>query len=540
VNVLFDYMINNVLIADGRGSRSLFRANVAVNGIKFGPIGGTDFPANRTIEGNGLILAPGFIDLHGHSDALFLLNELQESKVFQGVTTEVCGQCGLSLVPNDPLNLEKHIDGISFAFDHLDKIDWVKLNRFEDYLNAIDARSISMNCAPLVGHGAIRTVTMGFDNRPPSKKELQEMVNFLDDSLTSGAWGMSLGLLYPPGAFARIEELETLAEVVASHSAIIHVHLRNENETIFESIKEIIEIGKQSGAHIHISHLKLTGKSQWGKGQSIVDLIRGAREAGINIDADQYPYEASSTGLMSLVPKWSFEGGINRMLDRLRGKVIRKEIEEEIEKNILVKMIGSQSIMLNTRGIIPEYDFRFVSDISSEKNLTPGEIIVDILLATKGQARANFFAMDKSDILFFMSQEDIGVGSDGRAYAFKQEITPGSAVHPRSFGTFPKFLRMVLDNNLMSVEQAIRKITGYAAEIMGIPDRGLVSEGFIADFVLFDPERVRDRATYEKPCLKPEGIPFVFVNGKPVVFNDLQTKERPGGALRRSYNKHVL
>jgi len=528
-----------VLIADGGGSRPLFRANVAIDGIRFGPIGGTFFPANHSIEGNGLVLAPGFIDLHGHSDALFLLNELQESKVFQGVTTEVCGQCGLSLVPNNPLNLKQHMEGISFAFDDLDKIDWEKLNRFEDYINAIDEKNISINCVPLVGHGAIRTAVIGFANRPPRKKELQEMVSLLKESLTSGAWGMSLGLLYPPGVFAEIEELVALAEVVASHNAIIHVHLRNENETIFESIKEIIEIGRQSGAHIHISHLKLTGKSQWGKGPLIVDLIRGARESGVNIDTDQYPYEASSTGLMSLVPKWSYEGGIDRMLDRLKEKDTRKEIEEEIEKNILVKMVGPQSIMLNTRGSIPEYDFRFVSDIYSETNKTPGEIIVDILLATKGQARANFFAMDKSDILFFMSQEDIGVGSDGRAYIFKQETSSGSAVHPRSFGTFPKFLRMVIDNNLMSIEQAVRKITGYAAEIMRIPDRGLVKEGFVADFVLFDPKRVKDTASYEEPFRKPEGIHFVFVNGKPVVFKGFQTKERPGRILRRSNNKHI-
>lgn len=528
---MHDLVISNARIVDGTGSPAI-PGGVAVSGGKIAALGPEiteATPASRHIDAKGHVASPGFIDLHSHSDAEFLVNDRLEAKLLQGVTSEVIGQCGLSLVPTADATLQDHLtySGMLLSQEALASIDWKTMRGMADYGRYLDGRKFSINAAPLIGQGTLRIAVMGFKGGEPSPAEQEAMETLLDENLRAGAWGLSLGLVYPPGSFTTLPELVGLARVVAKHNGIIHAHIRGESVTVFDATREMIDLARQSGAHVHISHFKLIGKAQWGRAAELLAMVADARKEGVNIDADQYPYTGSSTGLGVLVPKWAMEGGLDGLLRRLaaseRGRVV-DDISAEMDRRG-----GPEAVMVTSNGRFPEYDFRRVKELAAAEKVTGGEMVARILEKTRGTANAIYFSMDQKDMLTIMASDFVSVGSDGYALNFDQAR---GAQHPRSFGTFPRFIRTVLDERIMPLEKAVWKITGLAASMMGMRDRGVIAPDKAADLVIFDPDAIRDTATFENAFQKPEGISTIIVNGKVAVQNNALTDAREGVCLR--------
>lgn len=531
---MYDLVVANALLVDGTGSKPVTGGIAAKDGriVAMGPGVTHADPAQKTIDAGGLAVAPGFIDLHSHSDAEFLANERLEAKLLQGITLEVTGQCGLSLVPTAPETLDTHLSYFhtQFTASQLDALDWKTMRGIADYARRAAALPHTINAAPLIGHVALRNAVMGFRGSAPSAAEQERMEAILDENLAAGAWGMSLGLVYPPGSFAALPELVGLAKVIARHDALIHVHMRNEGAYLFEAVQEMLSLAEQSGAHIHISHLKLMGTSQWGRAPELLSVIDAARRKGAHITADQYPYIGSSTGLSVLVPNWAMEGGIPALMWRLaspeRGKVLAG-MAQEIERRG-----GPGAVMSTSNGRYPEYDFCRIDELAAREGVSPAEMVARLLEKTDAEAKAVYFSMDQGDVLRIMEADFVAVGTDGYAFNFDQAK---GAQHPRSFGTFPRFLRTALDENLMPLEKAVWKMTGLAASFMGFADRGTLAPGKVADLVIFAPDRIRDTATFENPFQKPEGIAAIIVEGRVTAEDNALTNARAGSLRLRKF-----
>lgn len=518
-----DFVINNGLIVDGTGKKP-YIASLGIKDNKIIAIDKNLPKGNENIDITGLAVAPGFIDLHAHSDCAVFLDERSQSKVFQGVTTELNGNCGISIVPNREesiTELKRHV-GIAGC----DKIGW-HLHSLKDYATELNRRKITINYAPQVGHSALRIFVMGCDNRKPDGREMKLLKKVLADELEAGAWGMSAGLIYAPGSFSQTDELIELAKVIAKYNKIFSVHIRNENIGVFDAIKEMIEVGRKSGAHIEISHLKLAGPKQWGKAEKLLKIIKLAQDEGINISCDQYPYTAGSTSLNVLIPKWAKEGGTEKMLERLNGPKkdqLLKEIKLEMDRRG-----GAERIVIaNIFEEFSSWESKTIIQISQEMDLSVEETVIEIINKTKNNVKAIYHLMSEDDVFTIMRQKNIAIGSDG--YALPFERTSGKP-HPRSFGCFPRFLKIVRENNFLSLEDAIYKITALPAKLMGLNNRGVIAKNNIADLVVFNSGKIADTATFENPFSKPLGIQHVFVAGKPVILNRAQTSERPGKVL---------
>ncbi len=529
---MYDLVITNAQIVDGTGSPAI-AGGVAVSGGKiaaWGPEITETAPATRHIDANGQVAAPGFIDLHSHSDTEYLVNDRLEGKLLQGVTSEVTGLCGLSLVPAADATLEDHLaySRMLFPDEALASIDWKNMRGMADYARFLDGRKFTINTLPLIGQGTLRIAVMGFKSGDPTPAEQKKMEDLLDENLRAGAWGLSLGLVYPPGSFTSLPELVGLGRVVAKHDGIIHSHIRGESVTVFDATQEMIDLARESGAHVRIAHFKLIGKAQWGRAGELLEMVAAARKEGVNIDAEQYPYTGSSTGLGVLVPKWAMEGGIGGLMKRLaspeRGRLV-EDISAEMDRRG-----GPQAVMVTSNGRFPEYDFRRVSELAEAEKVSGGEMAARILEKTQATANAIYFSMDQGDMLTMMASDFVSVGSDGYALNFDQAK---GAQHPRSFGTFPRFIRTAVDEKVLPLEKAVWKITGLAASMLGMKDRGVIAPGKVADLVVFDPAALRDTATFENAFQKPEGISTIIVNGKIAARNNTLTGAREGVCLRR-------
>jgi len=523
-----DLVFSNCLICDGSAAEP-FSGEVGVIGDAISYVGKSPQKGERNIGCGGMVLSPGFIDMHSHSDETFLSGENPESKIFQGITTEIIGQCGISIVPNNAVHRHDHLLYLKMVFPKFDDSRLALVNTMEDYFSSLDKLPMVNNCIPLVGHGALRIAVMGFDNRKPDTAEMSSMRDLLERELGNGAWGMSLGLIYPPGSFAETDELVELGRVVARHGGIIHAHVRGETSDVFAGVAELIEIGRRSGARVHVSHLKLMGQAQWGRARELVELIENAKKEGITISADQYPYEASQTGLTALLPKWAQEGGISRILDRL------EKNDDKVLQGIAAEMDrrgGPERVRINSWGD-EKYDKQTVGELSRLYKCSPTRMVEKILTDSKCTANAIYFSMTGTDVDHIMKQEDIAVGTDGYAVSYGDGKILG-AIHPRSFGTFPRFFAHTLRNGLLPLQNAVAKVTGLPASIMQLSDRGFIKKGQKADLVLFDPERIKDTATFEDPYQKPEGIKSIFVNGKCVVADSSLQESRPGRVLAKT------
>jgi len=520
----FDILITRARIVDGTGAPPV-QGSVAVRDGRIAGVGAITGDAARTIDAGGKVLAPGFIDPHSHSDYSLLIDGNAESKIRQGVTTEVIGESG-SVAPQQP------------APDR----NW---SDFAGYFAALGKSGTSVNLLSYVGLGQVREFVMGNAERPPTGAELSEMMGLVSAAMTQGAYGVSTGLIYAPNAYAKIDELIALAKPAAAAGGIYASHLRYDGEKLRAGIEEAIAIGEGAKMPVHVFHLKVTGAPNFGRMKEVIGLVEAAHKRGLEISADQYPYVASSTGLSQTIPPWAHEGGGAQLADRLKDPDTRARIRKEMDdphptwENRLISAGSWHNVQIANvpaaAGIdagYKRYEGRRVDEAAREAGKDPYDFVFDLLIATRGTVGCVWFIIDEDDLRLAMRQPWVSIGSDGSALATSGPLRNG-VPHPRNFGTFPRVLgRYVRDEHVLSLEEAVHKMSGLTAAQMHIGDRGLIREGLAADLVLFDPDTVADKATFEDPFQYPVGITTVIVNGRVVLDNGRHTGQRPGVVIR--------
>jgi N-acyl-D-amino-acid deacylase len=526
------FLIRGAQVIDGSKGEP-FRGTIAVeNGVitKVSPSikGG----GKTVIEADGLVAAPGFIDIHSHTDLTIFKHPFAESKVLQGVTTEVIGNCGIGAFPVIQERKSVLIDYLKMHEFHLpsDGLSW---NNFTQYADQLDRIGLALNLVPLAAHGALRIAVLGAEDRVPSDRELEKMRTLLTESLEQGAWGLSTGLIYPPGSFAKTEELVDLAKVAANYGALYSSHIRGEGTTLMEALDEAIRIAKGSGVRVEVSHLKAMGKDNWGRGKEALLKLEKARQRGVDIAADQYPYEATSTSLTALVPSWAHAGGISELLKRLASPETTERLQAEIllEMNkrggpgrIVIAEIGSEkNVGLSGKN---------VSQIAELWQCAPETAVMRLLLEEKAAVGAVYFSLSDEDVAAILSSDQVSVGSDGTGMKAEEDF--GTSTHPRSYGTFARILGVYArEKGTLSLAKAIHKMTGLTAGRLGLKNRGFIKPGFTADLVLFDPLTIQDRSTFDRPHQYAVGVVHSWVNGCPIVQKGIITGNTPGRVLRK-------
>ncbi len=519
---MYQLLIKNSTIVDGSGEAS-YQADLAVKDgriVKIAPeISGE---AELVIDGSGLVTAPGFIDIHSHSDTYFLHDDRGQSRIYQGVTSELAGQCGSTIYPcpRERMDRIRQFAGESASYAS------ASLAEFLEQVER-DQKKMGTNLIPLIGHGALRCGVMGYEDRKASQEEMDTMRQLLDADMKTGAWGLSLGLGYTPGVSSDQDELCALGEVVAKYDGIITSHMRYQNLRTPEALEEMYEINRRTGAHVHIAHFKASGRAAWGKAEEFAANIHQAQKAGVHVTVDCYPYTAASSGITNSFPKWSIQGGKQTAIRYLTDPEKRPILMKELEEIFCDRASGEALYVVTTNGKCPVADGKTIWQLSEELGISMAEAAAKVAVETDAGATCISFAMCEEDVDTMLSQNDFCIGSDGVSLSLAPEDNKGKP-HPRNFGTFPRFLRMAREKNLCSLEMAVRRMTGQSAEYIGLQDRGLLKEGMIADITMFDPETVSDRATYENPFQKPVGICHVFMAGEAALLNGEQTEKRLG------------
>jgi N-acyl-D-aspartate/D-glutamate deacylase len=528
---MLDLKIEGATVIDGTGSAG-GRTDLGIADERIASIGDLSRErASNTLHASGKVVAPGFIDMHSHSDWRLWGNRRAESKVRQGVTTEVVGNCGFSPAPVSPEHVE---DLKSFAL-HVPKGMEFGWPTFGDYLRALDGGGLAVNVVHLVGHGALRIAAMGFARRAPDAGERLRMKTLLGSALEDGAWGLSTGLIYVPGSWAATDEIVDLARVAARHRGFYASHIRGEGATLLDAIREAIQIGREADLPVEISHIKAAGRPNWGKVADALALIDAANAEGVDVSGDVYPYTASSTSILTLLPDWALEGGITAMLGRLADRETRDRIRREIESpdtgQSVVARVGWENIMVASCTERKDAEGRRLSEIGRERGSGALDAALELIEAASGRVSIVLFQMDEADLRSALTHPRVMIGSDGSALAPYGEFGGGKP-HPRNYGTFPRVLgRYVRDERLLPLAQAVHKMTGLPAHRLGLRDRGILRVGARADLVVFDGKRVADIATYEDPHCYPAGIDHVVVNGRFVVKDGEHTGSLPGRVL---------
>ena len=482
--------------------------------------------AARKVDARGHMVAPGFIDIHSHSDIPLLIDPRVESKVYQGITAEVVGNCGVSAAPmNKAVKAyrEKYgRGGVPEDFQY----DW---STMKIYMDRVDRQGVAFNVATWVGHGTVRQNVLSYEDREPTDAELRKMKGLVDDAMKDGAYGMSTGLIYPPSVYGKTPEIIELAKVSAKHGGLYASHIRGEEDySLIPAVKEAIEIGEKAGLPVQIAHFKASGKKAWGMVKQSLSLVEEARARGVDVAFDQYPYIASSTGLAAVLPHWAHEGGPEKMMERLRDPELRKRMwkEQRMDRDwngVLVVFAKNN----------PQYNGKTIADIAKEQGKKPHDAAYDLLLAENTIVPAVMFGMSEKDVKYVMRSPIGMVGSDGSAISPNGILGIGKP-HPRYYGTFPRVLgKYAREEKVISMEEAVRKMTSAPALRLGFKDRGLLREGYKADVVVFDPLTVKDEATFTDPHRFPSGIPYVVCNGVFTIDKGKHTGKLPGRMLRK-------
>jgi N-acyl-D-amino-acid deacylase len=529
----YDLVVKNGLVIDGSG-RPGYRADIAIKGDRIVRIGKLkNAGAGREIDATGMVVAPGFIDMLGQSETYLLIDPRAMSKVMMGVTTEVTGE-GESIAPINERLIKEQED---FLRRFNLTIDWHTL---DEYFKRLEKQGAGVNLATFVGATQLREYVVGFDNRPPTPAELEQMKQLVAAAMKDGALGVSTSLQYVPARFAKTDELVELAKVARQYGGIYATHQRSEANALDESLAEVFQIARQAKIPVEIWHLKTAYKKNWGRMPEVLAKIKRARAEGLDITADIYPYIAGSTSLSACLPPWALEGGTERMLGRLKDKRIRQQLKEEITtdhkewENIYLGSGGASGVLI---GSVVNRDLdamqgKRVSQIAEEQGKEPLDALFDLILADHGQTGAIYFMMSEDDMRTAMQSPFVSFCTDSGARANDGPLA-GSKSHPRGWGSYPRILgRYVRDERLLTLEQAIHKMTGLPAKRVGLRDRGLLLAGSYADITIFDPRTVIDRATFEMPNQHPEGIKYVIVNGQLSVDDGRRTAALAGRALR--------
>lgn len=529
---MYDMIIQGGTIVDGSGAPA-YRADLGIKDGLIGFIGNLQGEmARETIRAEGLVVAPGFIDIHSHDDLYVLESRTTDAKLKQGVTTTVIGNCGFGLFPVVAETRSLFYDYATSLFGQSEtEIGYAGL---DDFFRDLESRGSSLNVASLVAHGIIRIAVMGFEQRKPTPPELDEMKRLLRKALHCGAAGMSMGLIYPPGAYADTEELIELSKVVSEEGGIITSHMRSESQFLLEAIEEMLSVAKAAEVPLEISHLKACGNPYFGKGKEALRVISQAKVDGVDVTFDQYPYPAGSTTITTLLPPWVMEGGPGKMLARLGDvnlrNVIRKEILEGIPNSpweTMWKLIGWNNIMVCSvqTNANKTWEGRNFQDMADLLGSQPVDVFLDLLIQEQGGVILVMFQQDMADLEAIMVHELQMFGSDGLPIKRKK-------AHPRLYGTYPRVLgTYVRDRHLLSLEQAIHKMCCLPARRLGLYDRGLLQPGMAADITVFNKDTIEDLATYQEPAVHPRGIEFVIVNGKCVLKGSHLTGQLPGKPL---------
>lgn len=526
-NPAFDILIKNGMIIDGSG-KSEFPGDLGIKNGKITAIENYGILDNgsalRIIDANGLKVTPGFIDIHSHTDTSLFINPNAESKIRQGVTTEAAGQDGSSVAPRKPRTEDDEYS--------VDKKYW---QNFNDFFALLEENKTAVNFVTFVGQGTIRGYVVGQDDRPASAEEIEKMKRLIIESLEQGAFGVSTGLEYTPGSFATTEEIAELCSVMKEYGGIYATHMRNEDARVLEAINEAVTIGRKAGIPVNISHLKVQGAANWNKIEEVFNLIENANRSGLKVTMDRYPYTAFNTGLSNLFPLWSRDGGTEKFLQRLEDKEQLIKIKEYVLSR--VESLSSWDAVL-IAGVNNQenksYEGKTIQQIVSETGEDPFEFTKNLLIGENGRVSMCGFGMSEENTKRILAHPLCMVASDGGARATYGKLSEGNP-HPRTYGTFPRFLgKYVREEKIVSLPEAIKKITSLPAEALGISNRGKVKNGMFADLVCFNFDKVIDKADYVHPHQYPDGINFVLVNGKIVVENGKHTGMLPGMVLRKS------
>ena len=524
----FDLIVRGGTILEGTGEPA-FSGDVGIRDGRILAVGNlTGATAARTIDARGMMVTPGFIDIHSHVDLELFRDPRAESKVMQGVTTEVSGMDGDSPAPlggpNLDASLERFQRRFGFACPYRD---------MDGFLTALEKNHSAQNIVMFVGLGTVREVVVGMDDRPATPEEMVAMKQELVRAIEQGCMGVSTGLEYTPGSFASTSEIGELMAVVPERSRIYATHMRNEDDAVLEAIGEALTITRSSGSRLQVSHLKAQNKRNWPKQQRALDMLEAARREGFDVHADRYPYVAFSTGLSNLFPLWSRDGGRDAFLERLSDPAPLNRIREYVERK--VNGLGSwDAVMISSVGLDEHkpYQGKTVEAICRSASADPFEFTVELLRKEGGSVGMVGFGMDEAGTEKVLAWPYSMVASDGGAYSPSR---PTSTPHPRCYGTFPRAIAVYQrERNITTLPEMIRKMTWLPAQKLGLTDRGRISPQMWADLVVFDYGSIRDRATFENPHQFPEGISSVIINGVPVVDGGSQTTALPGQVLRRS------
>lgn len=512
---MFSLLVKNALVYDGSGAPP-YKADVAVQGDKIADIAPSiNAPAEKIIDAKGLALSPGFIDIHSHEYGIFG-NPSAASKIHDGVTTEVIGNCGFSPFPGT--------------------YEGVTVNTAAEFFAAVDKAGSSINHACLAGLGAVRQAVMGGTARPANQAEIDAMKSLVEQSLDEGVFGVSTGLIYPPGCFATKEELAEVVSPAGKRGAIYATHMRSEGDRIEDAIDEAGFIAEKSGASLQISHLKLSGKRNWHKLEWLEKRLAELRRR-VSLGSDRYTYTASWTNIGAILPEWVFDGNDadrdKRLLDRATRKKIEDEVlalhpEPEYFDNIVVNHIP------DVRS--PHLIGKSIKEIAKIQKEKPIDCVINLIAKCNSMPSAFFHTMNDEQISEILSWDFVAIGSDAQARPLDDEAD-GELPHPRAFGTFSRFLaKYIREQKLMPLEQGVRRMTALPAERLGMNGRGAIKKNYFADILIFDPEKVADRATYQQPRKTSVGIMHVIVNGTPVIENATHNGKTPGKILRRIYS----
>ena len=529
----FDVLIKNGHILDGSGG-PWYEANIAIRGQRIVAIGKLEGArAEKVIDATGRVVSPGFIDMLGQSELALLIDNRSLSKLSQGITSEITGEGG-SIAPQN----DKTIGPMKPFLDHYHlTIDWTTL---DGYFRRLEKQGTPLNIGTYIGLAQVREAVIGDDNRAPTAAELETMKGLVEQGMKDGALGVSTALIYPPGHYAKTDELIELAKVAGRYGGIYATHMRSEGTTEVAAIDEAMRIGREGGLPVEIFHLKVVGSPRWGQMPRVVEKIQAARDSGLDIRADQYPYVAGGTALASALPPWVADGGMNKLLERLHDPAIRERIKSEMAgdyqdwENLYFDSGGGKGILIS--GVenqdLKKYDGMTLAELAKAEKKSELDALMDLVIGDNAQTGAIYFIASEEDLQYGLKQRWTSIGLDANEMSLDGPIFEPRS-HPRAFGSMPRFLgHYVRDLKLLPLEDAIRKITSMPAQREHLTNRGLLKTGFFADITIFDPATIIDHATYEKPTELSTGVDYVFVNGQLEFDHGKLTGVTAGRALR--------
>jgi N-acyl-D-amino-acid deacylase len=543
---MFDILIRNGRIIDGSGQPA-YRADLAINDSRIVAIGRFPGEAGKVIDAKDLTVIPGIIDPHSHADLILPLHpkrqsELMRCKLSQGITTTIIGNCGMGCAPLAGSEAEAILRAIN-AWMTPQQVDW-RWRTVGEYLSRLESNGLTLNIAMLAPHGPIRISAMGLAKGAPSKSQMKKMRAMVEQAMNDGALGLSTGLIYPPGMYSDTNELKELARVVAGFGGIYTSHIRGSSETLIPAVNELLEVGRETGVRIHHSHNEAVGRGHWRKIDRVLALEEEAE--GVRVSFDMFPYTAAATMMIAIYPPWALEGGVDRLIERLKENKTRKRIERDIARkkpawppwrdggwpHNLVKATGWNAIYIGyveSRGS-KRYENRSLAELAELTGKSPFDAITDLIIEERGQVSMLIFEVtgERKDRQLLAKY----AGHRLSAFCTDAEEYGRGLPHPAAYGAFPRIIsKFVGKDRTLTLEEAVRKMTSYPAQIFGLKDRGVIRPGGFADLVIFDQDKLNDRASFKNPRREATGIEMVIINGR-VAFED--------GAIREGLNGSVI